>query len=290
MKTLPLPSFLFADLIALHGPALGPLLLNRDRLAGMLPTDWQKLVPSGDEKQRTIAEYVAPFVNQRRASQKVGNIADIHVNDALSHNTTEMDRAFGMTDYAQLIGDLAAAAADPEIAGIHLDINSPGGSAVGAPEAAAAVAAARMQKPVAAHVGVMAASAAYYLASACNVITASPSAIVGSIGTICTFMDFAGMLAKVGITPHIITPEASDLKATGNQLRAPTKAESAFMQQRVERLNAAFTGWVQSHRGCAPDAMRGQWFTGNEAVANGLADYTGTISDSLASLRSLIGD
>lgn len=287
MKNLPLPDFLFSDLIALHAPALAQLICRRERLEARIVS----MQSTGVHESQGLAEWLAPFVNQRRATKTADGITTIHVNDVLSHGTTELDRAFGMTDYAQLIADLHAAAADPAVRGILLDINSPGGSAVGAPEAAQAVLEARQQgKPVAAHIGVIGCSAAYYLASAASVITASPSAIVGSIGTIASFYDFAGMLAKFGVTPHIFTPKAADLKATGTQDRPPTEAESAFLQTRVETLNAAFTGWVGAWRTQADaSSMRGQWFTGEEATQNGLADYTGTLADSLASLRAFIG-
>jgi signal peptide peptidase SppA len=282
MKTLTLPDFLFNGLLGLHAPAVAQIVSRRQRMEARLAG--ATVVKGG------LAEVFAPFFNQRRPVTIADGIARIHVHDVLGSDTTELDRAFGMTDYAILSEELSTAAANGDVRGIQLDVNSPGGTVVGCPETARLVEEVRARKPVAVHIGVMGCSCAYFLAAAANVITVAPSALVGSVGTILTFYDLAGMLEQLGVAPHIFTPKAADLKATCTEDRAPTEAESGFLQQTVETAYADFSGWVAAHRprvGAA--SMRGQWFTGNEAVGNGLADYAGTIEDSLASLRALIG-
>ena len=73
-------------------------------------------------------------------------------------------------------------------------------------------------------------------------------------------------------------------------MRAPTKAELAYLQEHVEAINAEFTGWVQKHRpNVTGEQMRGQVFTGTQAAQNGLADYTGTLQDAIAAARALAG-
>jgi signal peptide peptidase SppA len=273
---------ILGDLIALHGPSIQPWLSKRERLV-------EQLGGRGIEESQGLKEYLSMFVNQRRDYSVQDGVAIIHANDALARNTTPIDRALGMTDYAELIAELDQAAADPAVAGILVDIASPGGSAVGAPEAAAALARAAQQKPVVSYIESIGASAAYYFAAASQATLASQSAIVGSIGTIMSFVDYGQMLAKIGITPHVFTPEASDLKATGTPMRAPTAAESAFLQSRAETLNAAFVSWVQTHRPAATaDSMRGQWFTGTEALSRALVDQVGTRSDAMGALRALV--
>ena len=169
-------------------------------------------------------------------------------------------------------------------------MNSPGGSAVGAPETAQAVADFRRSKPIVSHLGDYGASAAFFVAAASNAIISQASGMHGSIGTKIQFLDFAEMAKQQGITPHIITPKSADLKATGSSMRAPTEAELAYLQEHVEAINAEFTGWVQKHRpNVTGEQMRGQVFTGSQAAQNGLADYTGTIQDAVAAARALAG-
>ena len=272
---------ILAEPLAFHGPSLLPWLNRRERLAS-------HMAASPRAEQQSLKDYLAEFVNQRRDYTVENGIAIIHANDVLSRNTTGVDRALGMTDYAQLIADIEQAVADPAVTAILVDINSPGGSAVGAPEAAAALAAAAQQKPVISYVETMAASAAYYLAAASSVIVSGQSAIVGSIGTICSFLDFAGLMERIGITGHIFTPAQSDLKATGTPFRAPTLAEANFLQSRTEALNADFTAWVSQHRASVTaEAMRGQYFTGTQAQALGLVDQVGNRADALAAAQAL---
>jgi signal peptide peptidase SppA len=235
-----------------------------------------------------MALSISDFVNQRQPMTMRDGVAIIHVNDVLAQGLTNIDKMFGMTDYGDVSAEVAAAAADASVKAIVLQISSPGGSVVGAPEAAQAVANAASVKPVVASIGDIGASAAYYLAAASSAIFAQGSGLVGSIGTRLQFMDYAGMLAANGVTPHIITPKASDLKAAANNVRTPTVEESAWLQSHVEAFNAAFTGWVAKHRpkGTAAE-MRGQVFTGNEAAQNGLADYVGNLGDAIAGALAL---
>jgi signal peptide peptidase SppA len=233
---------------------------------------------------------LSTFVNQRKPMSIVNGVAMIHVNDVLAQGTTPIDRMLGMTDYDELRSELNQAASNPAVKAVVLGISSPGGSAIGAPETAQAVADTVKIKPVISHISDIGASAAYYVASASSAIIAQSSGMVGSIGTKIQFLDFAKMAESQGITPHIITPKAADLKATGNSMRAPTEAELAYLQEHVEAINSEFTGWVQKHRpNVTGEQMRGQVFTGTQAAQNGLADYTGTMQDAIAAARALAG-
>lgn len=270
-----IPAFLLSEPIGIHAPFLHGWIESRQAISQRL----------GKENQLSIGD----FYNQRRTLDVKEGIATIHVNDVLAGNLTNVEKLTGMTDYEDLIAELEQAASDPAVKGILLDINSPGGSAVGAPEAAAVVESIREQKPVVSVIPRIGASAAYYIASASNAIVAPQSAIVGSIGTIQTLFDYSQMLASFGIKVNIMTPEASDLKAAGNPYREMTPKEREFLQERIESLNANFTGFVSKHRSKAgPESMRGQWFSGEEGANAGLVDYVGGKARALAELKSLI--
>ncbi len=276
-----LPDFLFADPIGFYAPGLAAWMMRHQQLAEKM-----NVALMTGEKQLSISD----FVNARRPYAVDGNgIATIHANEALSRTATNVDKLFGDTHYNDLIEELDQATSDDQVRGILLDVSSPGGSAIGAPEAAQAVLDARQEKPIVAYVETVGASAAYYFMSAANAIVVSPSSVVGSIGTIATFFNLAGMLQRFGVDVKIITPAAADLKASGNPFREMTRAEEDFLQQRIESINASFTNWVSQNRtAVGADAMRGNYFSGTDAVSNGLVDQTGSRQDALDALEALI--
>lgn len=272
---------ILAGPLAFHAPSFTPWLAKQETLA-------QRIASMPADRQ--AFEWLADFVNQRQPYEVRDGLAYIHINDVLSTDTTAVDRALGMTDYAQVVAELQQAVEDPAVTAIRLNVNSPGGSAIGAPDAADAVLAARQQKPVVTHIGSLGASAAIYLVAASSAILTQRSSIVGSIGTISTFLDFSQLMSRIGITPHIFTAEASDLKAAANPYRPPTLEQANFLQSRVDTLNADFLKWMQTHRANAEtSSMRGQWFTGAEALNLGLVDQLGTAADADAAARALAG-
>ncbi len=272
---------ILAGPLAFHAPAFTPWLAKQEMLA-------QRIASMPADKQ--AFEWLANFVNQRQPYEVRDGLAYIHINDVLTTDTTPLDRALGMTDYAQVISELQQAVEDPAVDAIRLNVNSPGGSAIGAPDAADAVFLARQIKPVVSHISTVGASAAIYLIGASSAIITPRSSVVGSIGTISTFLDYSQMLSRIGITAHIYTAEASDLKAAANPYRAPTLEQANFLQSRVDTLNADFIAWMQTHRPNAEaTSMRGQWFTGAEALKLGLVDQLGTAADADAAARALAG-
>lgn len=284
-----IPDFLLSEPLGFHLPSLAAWLNRYERLQERMGSAAQLRVAMGPESEPHMLS-LADFVNQRRDYQVTPEgIAMIHANDVLSRTSTKFDQMLGETHYNALIGEMGMASEDSQVRGIFLDISSPGGSAVGAPEAAAAVAAAAQRKPVVSYVETIGASAAYYLTAGASAIVASPSAVVGSIGTIAMFTDISDMLAKFGVNVQIITPRQSDLKASGNMVRPMTDPEREFLQQRTEALNADFTSFVKSNRPDVTDAsLRGQWFSGSEAAGLGLVDQIGSRGDALTALEALI--
>src|SRR5690606_13893161 len=87
----------------------------------------------------------------------------------------------GVTTEA-LARDLGIALADQSIGAILLMIDSPGGEATGINELADTIYAARSRKPIVAYIEGYGASAAYWIASAADLVVIDDTALVGSIG------------------------------------------------------------------------------------------------------------
>lgn len=110
----------------------------------------------------------------------------------------------GMTSYEGLKYQIGAAARDEDVRSIILDMDTPGGEAVGAFEVAEVVKAATDHKQVVAVVNGMAASAGYAIASAASRIITTSSGISGSIGVVMIHADYSGKLHQ-GIVPTLIS-------------------------------------------------------------------------------------
>jgi len=175
--------------------------------------------------------------------------------------------------YESLIAQLEAANSNPEIHTVLLRLETPGGSANGAQEVYDALRA--LNKPVHAYVDGYCYSAGYYLASACESITASSvSAGAGSIGCIMATWDTSAADEKAGYKRVVI--RSGPHKALGVQGEAITDSVRAELQRDCNAYAAAFRDAVQAGRGFTneqTDAVAtGRCFLGNEAKTLGLID------------------
>lgn len=216
------------------------------------------------------------------------NSAIIQVMGSLVNRGAFLGSSSGLTSYEGLRHQIAAAAADPRVESIILDISSPGGEALGAFETARVIDAATKQKPVIAVVNGMAASAAYALASAATHIVLSESSIVGSIGVVMLHADFSRQLDRQGITPTFII--AGSHKVDGNPYEPLSKAVHADLQAEVDKIYEMFVATVAGYRRSITAqqirATEAQTYTGADAVSLGLADEVGTFEATIAHLTN----
>lgn len=161
----------------------------------------------------------------------------------------------------------------PEIKGILLLINSPGGSAAYSEELYLNLLALREQMPVVASVDLLAASGAYYAAAAADEIYAKPTSTIGSIGVI------ASLPGAVFIEEEVLT--TGPYKAFGGTRDASVR--------QIERAKFAFLQAVQNGRGDRLDVpleflSRAEVFTGVQALEFGMID--GLVSNDEAIKRT----
>lgn len=192
----------------------------------------------------------------------------------------------GLISYEGVKVQIAAAARDPNTKAILLDLESPGGEAIGAFEAAAAVREAAKSKLVVAVANGMAASAAYAIASGASRIVVPPTGMVGSIGVVALHLDFSAFLQEEGIKPTFIFAGAH--KVDGNPYEALPDSVRAEWQQEIDSFYSQFVSTVATGRkGLSEERIRAteaRMFKGDAAVAAGLADSVGTFEEVLADL------
>ena len=195
-------------------------------------------------------------------------------------------RYFGLCDVDYISAMVDLAAQNPNIKTVIFYFNSPGGYIIGVPELSEKIAAltAMTGKKTIGYADIISASAAYEMMAKCGTIHAAPSAIIGSIGTYCTYVDYSSMAEKAGIKVRVFA--SGTYKAMGVPGTSLTKEQADWIQSKIEKEAARFKAGVTAMRpAIAEETMQGQWLSGDEAVSSGLVD--GLIPDLDTLLRTL---
>lgn len=224
--------------------------------------------------------------DERKPYEIVDGVAVVPVRGELVNRGSWLDAFSGITSYERLSANLRAAAADSAVRAIVLDMDSPGGEAAGAMEAAAVVREVSKEKRVSAFVNSTAASAAYAIAAGAKEIVVTPSAMVGSIGVVWLHMDYSEALDKAGVKPTLL--HAGAYKVDGNQLKPLAPAAAARIQKVIGSYYELFVESVGEHRpALGVDGAReteAGVFVGQAAIEAGLADRIGDFQGLLADL------
>lgn len=196
----------------------------------------------------------------------------------------------GLVSYEGIKRQMKHAASNPAIENVILDLQSPGGEAVGAFETAEQVRILASIKPVIAVVNGMAASAAYAIASAATEIVTTETGVSGSIGVVLVHADFSEQLAEDGIKPTLIFAGAH--KVDGNPFEPLPDTVRADLQAEVNAFYDQFISTVALGRGdrLTADMARAteaRTFIGAAAVERGLADRIGSFETVLADLTGV---
>lgn len=220
----------------------------------------------------------------------VNGVGVIDVFGPLAHRTRMEADSSWVEGYQTIARRFENALADREVQSIVLNLESPGGEVGGVQQLAEQVRSAAGIKPIVAVADGMAASAAYWIASAADSISVSPTGLVGSIGVVMRHVDFSKFLAQEGVkVTHIF---AGAHKVDGNAYEPlPDDVRTAF-QREINMLYDMFVDAVAENRGMTTAQIRAteaNVFWGAEAVKAGLADAVETADQVIARLASATG-
>jgi signal peptide peptidase SppA len=215
-----------------------------------------------------------------------GDVAVIPVYGAITHRANILSEFSGGTSCEQLTKAVRRAAADPDVASIVLDVDSPGGTVSGLLEAADAVYEARQQKPIVAVANAMAASAAYWLATQASELVVTPSGTVGSVGVYVMHVDQSAYLAKEGVAVTFI--HAGEHKVEGNSYEPLGDEARAEWQRLVDARYQEFVGAVARGRGVSRERVESDYGQGRMLLA-GDAARVGMV-DRVATLEQVIDE
>jgi signal peptide peptidase SppA len=249
-------------------------------------TVFERAMSSGLLDSRLEESSLLDMFPKRRplAIDDATGIASIHIMGPLGKNLSKIEQSCGATGFEQVRADYAKAL-EKGARGLLLDFDSPGGTITGTPELANLIASKPL--PTVAYTEDMMASAAYYLASGADVIVASPSASVGSIGVYIPWMDTSAAYERAGYKPDPITNTGGDLKAIGFGGKL-SDAQRAHLQEEVDEDFDNFQAHIRQHRDVPDSAMRGQVMSGRKALESNLVDRIGERDEAFAALALAI--
>ncbi|MBI4968183.1 MAG: S49 family peptidase [Rhodospirillales bacterium] len=214
-------------------------------------------------------------------------IAILPVTGTLVSRSGYLAAASGLMSYGQIGDAIEAAAADPRVRGIVLDIDSPGGEVGGLFDLADRIAAVRQAtgKPIHAVANETALSAAYAIACAADAITVTQTGEVGSVGVVAIHVDESGADRQAGLSWTFV--HAGERKVDGNPHEPLSGRARADIQADVDALHERFVALVARRRNLSPEEVRATEaavYRGDLAVRAGLADRVGTLRQAVSQI------
>lgn len=196
--------------------------------------------------------------------------------------------SYGSVDHTATLNRLAIA---PNISGIILNIDSPGGEAAGTAMLGDAIKAATAHKPVIGLVDdAIAASAGYWILSPCTEIYVTKNTdMVGSIGVYTTIADWYGYFAEQGLNVRdVYAPESADKNEWYKQALA---GNDELLQNELSVLAQEFIKTVSANR--QGKLKSDEWNTGKmfytkDAIKIGLIDGQKTVNEVYKRMDQLI--
>lgn len=238
-------------------------------------------------------EAVAAREGMRRADARRiemrENVAVIPVRGPIFRYANLFAEISGATSTEAIAKDFTTAIEDPQVAGVVMEFDSPGGAAAGINELARMIYEARGAKPIIAYASSQMASAAYWIGSAADSLVGDRTALIGSIGVLYTATDTTARDARSGIrTIEVVSSQSPD-----KRVDVGADEGRAKIQRIVDDLAAVFVDSVATYRDITTadvlaDYGRGGLLVGQSAVDAGLLDRLGSLESVIADIQSRV--
>lgn len=240
-----------------------------------------------DARDVSASKFIGSFDARSRFRVTDDGVALVAIQGVLVDRGPWLGDIWGIaTSYEGLTEQFKRLADDAAIKAVVLDIDSPGGMVAGIYDLAAELGKLGKAKPLYALAANMAASAAYAVACVADEVYVTRTGEAGSIGVIQIHQSYARRLDESGIDTTIICEPAP--KANGNPYTALSHGARAEMASGITEAYQQFVAHVAEHRGMTADAVKAtqaRMFSGEQAVAAGLADGVKSIDDLLDHIR-----
>jgi len=257
--------------------------MKEERLIDSLEYYHEFLENRGIENVISMGEYTKYISDKSTSKEK---IAVVYGEGNILYSAAKSPKTIITPDV--LIKELDMAGDDPDIKGIVLRVDSPGGSAL-----ASEVINAKMKeigKPIFISMGGTAASGGYYISSAGERIYASRGTITGSIGVVSIIPNFSEISDKLGVNTEVI--QKGELAGIYSLFNEMTPKERERVYQSSLGVYEEFKERVSSGRGIDSETLEtlagGRVWLGEEAVENGLVDEIGGIEDTIKGMADYL--
>jgi protease IV len=158
---------------------------------------------------------------------------------------------------------------------VHVD--SPGGTTAGSEQLFDSLTRLGQRKPLVVVVDSMAASGGYITAIAADHIVAQQTSLVGSIGVLFQYPNFADLLKTIGVKVESV--KSTPLKASPDGFEPTSPEALAALDSIIKDSYAWFRGIVQDRRHLTDAELQivadGRVFTGHQGIENKLIDQIG---------------
>lgn len=263
--------------------------LGRESGAGSLhiPQNLENLDQAGMEL--VTGNYMSGDKPRARFYQVVNGIAVLPVSGTLVHKLGGMRPFSGMTGYDGITARLQQAISDPEVTGVLLDIDSPGGQAAGAFDCADMIYRLGQQKPIWALMNDVACSGAMLLASACSRRLVTQTARIGSVGVVMAHASYAGQLEQEGV--EITLLYSGKHKTDLNPYQALPDDVRTDYQQKMDATRQMFADRVAQYTGLSAEAVmatEAAIYDGQAGIEVGLADEMVNAADAISVMAAAL--
>ena len=239
------------------------------------------IAKQNNKSPEAVASQLGKEMKNTNAVSIRDGVAVIRVTGPLFRYANLFTRICGATSYELFAQDFNKALKDPTVQAILLDVDSPGGEVNGCSEVADMIYKARGTKPIIAYASGYCCSGAYWIASACDKIYATDTAVIGSIGVVSIFEK-----DDENKTIEIVSSQSPNKRPN-----LETEEGKAKIQEHVDALAEVFINKVANNRNISPKEVidnfgGGDVFVGNNAVRIGLADGLSSFEELLSDLNT----
>lgn len=196
-------------------------------------------------------------------------------------NLARLEVTGPIMDASKFMEDIKHIEESPNIKGVLLYVDSPGGAVAPSVEMSMAVKRLATKLPVVTYVGGTMASGSLYASVYSPLIIANPGSMIGSIGVVFEGANIEGLMEKLGVKSQVV--KMGTYKQAGTPLREWTKEERGELEHLLGQTYAMFVADVAKGRKLDPaklnDFADAHVFTANEAKQKGLVDRLGSFYD-----------
>ena len=206
------------------------------------------------------------------------------------------DSIFGrtMSPTSAALQAIKRATLDYDVKAIILDINSGGGGITASDIVYHALMKFKESDPerkVVAVFGDVAASGAYYIATAADYIVSRPTSVTGSLSVIMQSINMYQLAQKIGIED--VTIASGDNKDMLNPLKQVDPAQKALLETMIQQMHDRFVEVIVTGRGLSEEEVRkiadGRIFTSKQAKELELIDEIGYYEDAERVCAEILG-